>query len=138
MLTVKRLADLADVTNDTVRYYTRLGMLEPTRHPDNNYKLYSNADSKRLRFIVSAKRIGFSLTEIQQLLDNAKSGETPCPQARDVIQRRIHDNRHAMASLQHLQQSLERALTEWEKLPNRIPDGNNLCNLIENWDQGLS
>lgn len=134
MLTVKRLADLADVTNDTVRYYTRLGMLEPTRNPDNNYKLYGDQDVKRLRFIVSAKRIGFSLAEIQKLLDNAKDGDAPCPYAREVIQRRIADNRNAIASLQQLQESMEKALTVWERMPDCAPDGNTICNLIENWD----
>jgi MerR family Zn(II)-responsive transcriptional regulator of zntA len=43
------------VTPDTVRYYTRAGLLEPVRNPTNSYKEYGKQDRQRLGFILSAR-----------------------------------------------------------------------------------
>lgn len=46
---VAQLAKAAAVSPETVRHYTDLGLLRPTRNPDNGYQQYSNADLQRLR-----------------------------------------------------------------------------------------
>lgn len=46
---VAKLAKAAAVSPETVRHYTDLGLLRPTRNPDNGYQQYSNADLQRLR-----------------------------------------------------------------------------------------
>ena len=47
---VKELATSAGVNPDTVRFYTREGLLKPSRNPDNNYQHYDAEDLRRLRF----------------------------------------------------------------------------------------
>ena len=66
-VTIGRLAELAGVHVETIRYYERRGLLaEPTRSTAG-YRLYDDADLWRLEFIARAKRLGFTLAEITEL-----------------------------------------------------------------------
>ena len=76
---VSELARQAGVTAETVRHYTREGLLHPQRHPDNGYQLFGQHDLERLRFIQRARTLGFSVVEIRDILDHADHGDSPCP-----------------------------------------------------------
>lgn len=128
---VKELAALCKVPPDTIRHYTRIGLLRPERDPVNGYRQYSISDSKRLAFIRKAKSLGYSLKEIEHILAESQKGKSPCPMVRDLISQRIHANRARLEQLMKLQVSMEQALTSWENMPDGIPDGDCICHLIE-------
>ena len=62
------LAKRAGVGIDTVRYYEREGLLEPTQRLSSGYRRYTDHEVSRLRFIRKAQVLGFSLKEIRELL----------------------------------------------------------------------
>ena len=128
---VNELAQRADTPSHVVRYYTRIGLLEPTRHPENGYKLFDGSHVRRLRFIRRTKLLGFTLNEIAELLDDATHGDSPCPRAREIIERRIDENRRKLDEMIALQQRMELALTRWKEMPDKVPDGHVVCHLIE-------
>ena len=68
-LTIGRLADEAGVSIDTVRFYERKGLLPEPARTSGGYRSYSPDDAWRLRFILRAKELGFTLREIAELLD---------------------------------------------------------------------
>uniref|UniRef100_UPI003561315F MerR family transcriptional regulator n=1 Tax=Pseudomonas sp. TaxID=306 RepID=UPI003561315F len=70
---VAQLAKAATVSTETVRHYTDLGLLRPSRDPHNGYQHYVNDDLQRLRFIARARRLGFSLKDVQSILARADS-----------------------------------------------------------------
>ncbi|MGD8641525.1 MAG: MerR family DNA-binding protein [Gammaproteobacteria bacterium] len=135
MLTVHQLAVGTGVTTDTIRHYTRIGLLKPERDKSNGYKLFKSGDRQRVRFIRQAKNLGFTLREIQDILDVANHGNSPCPQVREIIQERIHENRRKLEELMVLQHRMEEALARWEQMPDGIPDGHSVCHLIEAIDE---
>jgi len=69
--TIGRLAEAAGVNVETVRYYERRGLLERPVRRGSEYREYSDVDVARLRFIRRAKTLGFTLTEIRELLPAA-------------------------------------------------------------------
>lgn len=131
MLTANVLAKETDVSLYTVRHYTRIGLLNPARNPQNDYKIYQPSDVTRLKFINSAKNLGFTLAEISQILDKASHGESPCPSVRKIIVKRIEENKRKIKELQKLQKKMENALGEWESLTDSMPNGTSVCGLIE-------
>ena len=131
---VKELADICKVPPDTIRHYTRIGLLRPARDPENGYRKYTISDSKRLNFIRKAKSLGYSLKEIEHILTESLKGNSPCPLVRDLIKHRIDANRAKLEQLMELQISMEQALARWEKMSDGIPDGNSICHLIESVD----
>ena len=125
------IASKAAVSPHTVRYYTKLGMLEPGVDEDNGYKVYSRSDLTRLRFISHAKALGFTLHEIQDILSDSEQGKTPCPNVRGMLLVRIDENKKKIKELQALQKRMEEALKEWEHMPDQAPNGDTVCHLIE-------
>jgi MerR family transcriptional regulator, Zn(II)-responsive regulator of zntA len=131
MFTVSELSGRAEVTPDTVRHYVHIGMLKPERNPHNGYKLFTEDDVTKLRFIRQAQSLGFTLAEIGEILHHSMHGDSPCPQVRELIQRRIVENKAKLAALNALQKRMENALDRWENMPNGHPDGDSVCHLIE-------
>ena len=66
---IGRLAKQSGVPIDTVRHYEKIGLLRPAGRLASGYRRYGQAEQKRLRFIRRAKTLGFTLDEIQELLD---------------------------------------------------------------------
>src|SRR5262245_46803859 len=68
MLTLGKLAAIADVRTDTLRYYEREHLLTPASKRDGCCCRYDGASVRRVRFIKQAQHCGFTLTEIAHLL----------------------------------------------------------------------
>jgi len=131
MITVKELAKRTGVTPDTVRHYVCVGLLKPSRNPGNRYKLFADADVRRLHFIRQAKSLGYALDEIAQIFHDSSRGRSPCPRVRQIIQSRIAENHARLEEMNGLQQRTEDALERWKAMPDGIPDGESVCHLIE-------
>ncbi|MFQ5993793.1 MAG: MerR family DNA-binding transcriptional regulator [Acidiferrobacterales bacterium] len=73
--TIRQLAQEFDVTTRTIRFYEDQGLLSPARN--GQARVYSARDRVRLKLVVRGKRLGFSLTEISEMLDmyDAETGE---------------------------------------------------------------
>ncbi len=67
-LQIGELADACGTSRDTIRYYERAGLLPPPHRRGSGYRDYDASAVRRLRFIRSAKDLGFSLDDIRDLL----------------------------------------------------------------------
>lgn len=133
MMTASALAKRTNVPLFTVRYYTRIGLLKPSRDLRNGYRVYKPADKDRLKFITSAKELGFTLAEIESILDHAHDGDSPCPMVREIVERRIEETDEAIRQLQELQERLKSAVKMWGTMKNASPTGTSVCRLIESF-----
>lgn len=89
-LTIGKAAGQAGMGIDTVRYYERAGLLPAAPRTRAGYRLYAEQDVERLHFIRRAKRLGFSLEEIAELL-RLNAGQGSRAQVRQLAQRRLDD-----------------------------------------------
>ncbi|WP_275288956.1 MerR family transcriptional regulator [Halomonas elongata] len=135
---VSELARRTGVTAETVRHYTREGLLAPERNPDNGYQRYDGTDLERLRFIQRARTLGFSVAEIRQILEHADHGDSPCPLVRDLMAERLPEIRARIHELEALASRMEQALSAWSDMPDGTPDGHSLCRLIESFPESLA
>ena len=135
---VSEIARQAGVTAETVRHYTREGLLTPERHPENGYQLFGQRDLARLRFIQRARTLGFGVAEIRDILEHADHGDSPCPMVRDLLASRLPQIRERIAELEALAARMEQALAAWEEMPDGTPDGHSLCRLIESFPEPLN
>jgi len=136
MLTVSELSKEVKMTPDAIRHYVRIALLSPSRNPDNGYKLFSNDDIKKVKFIRRAKALGFTLHDIQIIFNHSDKGQSPCPAVRDIIRQRLEDNKEKLIELNTLQNRMEQAMDKWQSMPNSTPDGDAICHLIELSDEG--
>ena len=128
---VKEIAQKAGVSAETVRYYVRIGLLKPSDSDKSGYRRFSASHLNMLRFIMRAKQLGFTLSEIGEILRMAHRGKTPCPMVRDIVKRHVKDNKVDLEALRSLQARMENALARWEHMRDGVPDGDAICVLIE-------
>ena len=128
---VNDLAKQADIQPHVVRYYTQIGLLSPARDPANGYRDYRASDVYRVRFIRRAKWLGFTLKDVSAILGDADAGQSPCPEVRELVKVRSQQNRARLEELKRLQARVEEAVALWDTLPDRPPDHDSLCHLID-------
>jgi DNA-binding transcriptional MerR regulator len=75
-MTIGKLAAAEGVGVETVRFYQRRGLLPQPERRGSGYREYSDADRSRLVFIRRARRLGFTLGEIAELLGPAEAEST--------------------------------------------------------------
>jgi MerR family mercuric resistance operon transcriptional regulator len=68
-MTIGRLAKEAGVNVETIRYYQRRGLLVEPPKPLGGHRRYPPAALDRIAFIRRAQKLGFSLAEVQALLE---------------------------------------------------------------------
>ncbi|WP_240126223.1 Hg(II)-responsive transcriptional regulator [Thermomonas alba] len=105
MLTIGALARAAGVNVETIRFYQRKGLLP---EPDRSYgsiRRYGEADVARVRFVKSAKRLGFSLAEIAGLL--ALEDGLHCEEAQAQAAHKLADVRARLADLERIEAALD-------------------------------
>jgi DNA-binding transcriptional MerR regulator len=108
-LTIGQLAKLAGVSRSMLRYYEEQGLLKPVGRTAAGYRLYGPGSARTLIFIRRAQRLGFSLGDIQRLLERVERGarldETAVTLAEDrylAIERQLTEllvQRHEMGTL---------------------------------------
>lgn len=131
LLTVSEIAKSVGVPDHVVRFYARAGLIRAARRAANGYRHFAPFDVKRVGFIRMAQRLGFSLTDISELMRLSRRGTSPCPLAREIIERRLAENRENLAAVQALQDRMEQASGAWRTMPDQAPKGDTLCALIE-------
>jgi DNA-binding transcriptional MerR regulator len=132
MLT-SELAKHVGVTAETVRFYTRKGLLSADVLTGNGYKSYDHTAVERLKFITQARNIGFSLKEIEEIINLSHDGNSPCPKVRQMLGDKIVETKQKIDEFKRHLVIMEETLSEWADEPDRVPDGKNVCCLIEEW-----
>jgi MerR family Zn(II)-responsive transcriptional regulator of zntA len=110
------------INKETVRYYEKIGLLSKPERRENGYRTYTENDLQKLLFILIAKRYGFSLKEIKELLTRLYE-EEPINGIRDVrtiIQKKIKETDQKIEELERSKQLLHRV--------------NDTILSMENWD----
>jgi len=131
VMRVTELANAMNTTPDTVRYYTRIGLIVPIKSPDNGYKIYSEKVQQRLKFILSARHLDFSVEEIKDILAESDKGHTACPLVREIVEHRLAETEKQFQATLLLREKLRKAISDWQSKPNKAPTGHMICHLIE-------
>lgn len=70
MLHINKAAELMGVTVRTLRYYDKVGLIQPAAKTEGGHRLYAVEELKRLQQVQFLKKGGFSLKEIKRILDS--------------------------------------------------------------------
>ncbi|MGI2066255.1 Zn(2+)-responsive transcriptional regulator [Shewanella sp. MF08487] len=108
MYRIGELADLCEVKADTLRFYEKHGLLTPSSRTESGYRVYTQDDAARLRFILRAKAVGFTLNEISDLLSiELDKSNRVCADVKGMVDIKLAQVQAKMAELTHFQTSLQ-------------------------------
>lgn len=106
-----KLARLAGVNRETVRYYESRGLLPRARRTVSGYRVFSEEALRRLRFVRRAKALGFTLREISDLLELRVGSARLRTQVRARTQARIDDIDGRIEELSRMREVLVQLLS---------------------------
>jgi MerR family mercuric resistance operon transcriptional regulator len=92
---------------ETVRYYEKVGLLPEPPRTAGGYRSYDTTHERRLRFVLRARELGFSLDEIRALLRLVDERDEPCAEARAVAATHLQDVRAKIADLKRMERVLK-------------------------------
>lgn len=110
MTTVKRtignIASAADVNVETIRFYERKNLIQQP-DKDGGFRYYSENDLAKVKFIKRAQGLGFSLSEISELLALELSDHGTCSDILSKVESKIQDIQIKISDLTQILTSLE-------------------------------
>jgi DNA-binding transcriptional MerR regulator len=127
MLTIGHVARRVGIRPSAIRYYERLGILQPTVRAANGYRSYSDEAVKLLLFVKRAQSLGITLKEIRPLLDLAAEGQRPCSHVKQLARTHLKEIDQKIRELQAVQNELRMLL----RRKVRRPHISEVCPIIE-------
>ena len=106
-LTIGRLAKQVGIGIETIRFYERQGLIEPPPRTESNYRLYPTEEAARLRFIKRAKNLGFTLSEIKELLFIRHDPNATKADIKNRTLNKIEDVKQKISDLTRIKMALE-------------------------------
>jgi MerR family mercuric resistance operon transcriptional regulator len=97
---------------ETVRYYEKVGLLPEPPRTQGGHRAYGAEHERRLRFILRARELGFTLDEIRALLQLVDERNAPCGQVRDVAATHLQDVQEKIADLKRMERVLKGVITQ--------------------------
>lgn len=100
------VAARAGVNIQTLRYYERRGLLEVPERRASGYREYPTDAVRIIRFIKRAQGLGFTLTEVEELLRMRSDQTARCSEVRVAAQAKIDDIDRKLKSLRAMKRAL--------------------------------
>lgn len=134
-LTIGKVARLAEIGVETVRFYEREGLIDKPPRRESGYRQYPEEAVHRLRFVRRAKELGFTLKEIKGLLSLrvGVSSSTTCDAVRKLAEEKVNGVRDKIRTLQRMETVLAQLVCDCR---NRAVTSD--CPILATIEQGAS
>ena len=119
-------AEKCGVNKETIRYYEKKALLKEPNRTDAGYRIYSDNDVNRVKFIKRLQDLGFSLSDIYKLLGVVDNDNVRCQGMYEFVSKKEKEIQKQIADLKRTESMLQ-------DLKNRCPDQKaiNQCPIIE-------
>jgi len=116
------LARLAGVSSDTLRHYEQLGILPRAPRTASGYRMYAPDSLARVHLVQRAQQLGFSLTELSEILPARDRGEAPCARVLALTEEKLRVLAQRIRELRQTQRIMQELVHDWRtQLAHSIP-----------------
>lgn len=106
---IYRISEVSKETGlsvDTLRYYEKVGLMKNIQRSSSGVRAYNSSDLSRLRFILRAKTMNFTLDEITRLLQMRENPARAKKNVRLLTQNKLNEVEQRLQSLTTLRKEL--------------------------------
>jgi DNA-binding transcriptional MerR regulator len=103
---IGRVAQETGLTVDAIRFYEKQRLLKPAARTEGGFRLFTGQDLQHVRFIRRARKLGFSLSEIRELLVLQGERVEACSHVREMLTAKLGAVRQKIAELRKLERQL--------------------------------
>jgi DNA-binding transcriptional MerR regulator len=102
-LSIAATAERTGVSAHTLRYYERIGLIDPVERDDGGRRIYSDADLLRVDFLRKLRSTGMPITQMQRYVELVRAGAGTEPERLELLEE--HRTR-VLSDLEHLNDCL--------------------------------
>ncbi len=117
------LARAAGISPDTLRHYEKLGLLPIPVRSQGGYRLYPPDTLPLVQMIRSAIRVGFTLSELADVLKQRRAGRAPCRKVADLSARHLDALNQRILDLTRLRDWLSATVETWQSRLQTLGSG---------------
>ncbi len=105
---ISELSKKSGLPIDTLRFYEKKGLIDGAMvdRQTNNYRTYSEQSLERLELIQQAKRLGFTLAEIQAWIESFESDRLTNTEKYEILNRKLQEVDNRITDLQQMRSYL--------------------------------
>lgn len=103
---IGEVASRADVNKETVRYYEKRGLIPKPDRRRSGYRIFTHRHIDQIRFIKRAQELGFTLSEIKELLELRLDEDTSCEQVRIKAESKLKEVKQKITDLNRIKKVL--------------------------------
>jgi MerR family transcriptional regulator, copper efflux regulator len=100
-------AKASGVSAKMIRYYETIGLLPDVRRSGNGYRVYSMKEVHTLGFIRRARKLGFSVPQIEQLLRLWQDKSRASVEVKSIAERHVAELSGRIEELEAMRRTLE-------------------------------
>lgn len=126
-------AKLANVTERTIRYYDKIGLLKPSFVLPNGYRQYTDSDLLKLQKILSLKHLGFSIDEIFPIVLEDQNLKESFKMQIELIESRIKHMVALKDSMESILSTIDDSDINWNKIISLIKMSSDDSNIVEHY-----
>lgn len=101
-----QLATRTGCNLETIRYYAKIGLLSEPPRTAGGHRMFDEGSVTRLRFILRARELGFSIQDIRGLLALVDGGLQTCAEVKARTVSHLADVRTKIADLRRIEKVL--------------------------------
>lgn len=103
---IGEVASRAKVNKETVRYYEKRNLIPEPDRRRSGYRIFTQRHIDQIRFIKRAQELGFTLSEIKELLELRVDEDTTCSEIKSEAQEKYRDVVKKIEDLQQIKETL--------------------------------
>lgn len=103
---IGEVASRADVNKESVRYYEKRELIPEPDRRRSGYRIFTRRHIDQIRFIKRAQELGFTLSEVKELLGLRMDEETTCLEIKKEAQEKYQDVEEKIDDLQRIKETL--------------------------------
>ena len=130
-MNIDEVAKLTELSPRQIREYEKLGLLQTIQRTDSGYRVFSDTQLQRLKFIKHARDVGFSLAQIEALLALQDNKQRSNAQVKALTRNHIDELSDKIQRLQ----SMKATLQGWND--SCLGDGSPTCSILDGLQDGL-
>jgi len=84
--TIKQFSEMTNVSLHTLRYYERIGLIDPVNRADNGHRRYTQKDITRVEFLKRLRATGMPIREMQRYVRLYHEGDSTAIERREMLE----------------------------------------------------
>lgn len=103
---IGEVARRTDVNKETVRYYEQRELIPKPDRRRSGYRIFTQRHIDQIKFIKRAQQLGFTLTEIKELLELRVNEDTSCSEIKEEARQKYQDVSEKIEDLRRIKETL--------------------------------